>query len=1285
MAEAGPDELIPVTIILADQLTGSRLTGLAQGIEDRHQRRRVLVAALKSHAQASQVRLLNALEDGRLAGKAANIRPLWIGNIVAAELTSELILQVAGRTGVSRINWAPPVDVFLERPGIPADNFSLDHGSDPFLEDPEIAAVECGTDLMGAPLVWNDLGNTGDGAVIAVIDSGVCWYHPDIANQIWVNPGEDLDSDGVVMDNDDMNGVDDDGNGYVDDLIGFDIENGDNDPNDDNSHGSHCAGSIAGDGTGGTESGLAPDARVMPLRVGLTFSDEPDVWEAMQYAADNGADSISMSLGWPHSQNPDRATWRQNCENTIDLGTAMVIAAGNEGQGAEPDNIRTPGDVPRIISVAAVDCSDNIASFSSRGPVTWQDVAPFNDYPYPPGLVKPDVAGPGVNTVSHNVCSGYSTKSGTSMATPHVAGAVALMVSANPGLTHDDIKQILEDTAIDLGDPGKDNVYGSGRVDAYEAVLASQTSNGRMSIKEQEVRCDGGVFNLIVSDQDLQGAGSLAVDVHSGTEPTPETVTLTETSGSSGVFKGTILTAEGAPAFDGIIQVVNGDLVTATYIDADDGEGGINVPKTDTGTTDCGSPSISGVTATDFTTSSAIVRWTTDEPSNSRVTYGETTPPAQGASGGGLTTQHAVNLNGLSECTVYYFEVASADAYGNDATDDNGGGYYYFETYGNFGQGPQPCHAGQITLDRPVLACDGSLDVQLVDLDLNLDAGAVDTVTVWLTSTTEPEPDQLVLTETGVNSSTFTGSFTVQGGAPIPGDGVIQTSPGDTITASYLDEDNGTGSGATSYATAYADCLGAEAVSIEVVGVTDESARIRVVTSEQTTVVVDWGITAGLGSQVSSSGLATSHELQIGPFLECGRFHFQVSTTDTYGNGSFFDAGGAPFAANVFEIAGALYKDGFESDLGWTLDDEWELGVPEGLGSGSGDPAAAFAGSGVLGHDLTGQGDYPGDYEPGGFAETYATSPVIDASGLTSVDLKLRRWLNSGGGGIATLEVKDAGNNWISIFTTDSFGEHSESAWSINGYNVTAQAAGNPNFQVRFKQAHGLSLNANRAGWNVDRLVVRDGLLPDFGACDGCGGGPTFAGAVAATDNDPCGAGGVTVSWNQAPAWGTGSGGTYTVYRDTVPGFNPGPSNQVATGIAGLNYNDATAPDGQTLYYVVRAETGESCSTGPNNGGQMDANTVQVQVNTTATRPVPGAVAPIQVDLVNHAHVRLSWTAAPDVATYRIYHSTGPDPATFSLLNETTEPFYEHINQAGNGNNWHYLVRAANSCGQESP
>jgi serine protease AprX len=486
LEQAAPDELIPVSVILKEQGRQERIRGFASAPKGT-ERREAIARYLRSVARRSQAGLLDYLSAEQGQGKVgARIRPLWIGNIVGFDATPAVIEIVARRPEVERINHNPKVDVFLEGPAecsIDAGSHSTSRDVGSLLglapamttvDEGTITEIECGTDLTRAPEVWNE-GNTGEGAIIAVIDTGVCYTHPDIANQIWVNPGEDLDADGVVMDPDDQNGVDDDGNGFIDDLIGWDFDVNDNNPNDDsNGHGSHVAGTVAGDGTSGTQSGMAPDAKIMVLRVGVSFADEVDVWNAMQYAAENGADSISMSLGWPHNQNPDRATWRSNCENTIDMGTAMVIAAGNEGSGNEPDNVRTPGDVPRIISVGATNCSDGIAGFSSRGPVTWQNVSPYNDHPYPPGLIKPDVSAPGVSTKSHNFCSGYSFKSGTSMATPHTAGAVALMVASDPSIEHDEIKQILEETSIDLGAAGKDNTYGSGRIDAFDAVDAAR-------------------------------------------------------------------------------------------------------------------------------------------------------------------------------------------------------------------------------------------------------------------------------------------------------------------------------------------------------------------------------------------------------------------------------------------------------------------------------------------------------------------------------------------------------------------------------------------------------------------------------------------------------------------------------------------------------------------------------------------------------------------------------------------------------------------------------------------
>jgi len=323
--------------------------------------------------------------------------------------------------------------------------------------------IECGVNLMNAPVAWLN-GFTGQGIVVGMIDTGLCITHPDIVNQVWDNPGEIAN-----------NGIDDDNNGFVDDIHGWswDGNGSNNNINDNNSHGSHTSGTVAGDGTQGTQTGMAPDANIQVLKFWNNLSGESSVWNGMQYGVANGADVLSASLGWLHQWNPDRVTWRNLSENTFASGVVVVFAAGNEGSQFGIDSVRTPGDVPDMITVGATDCNMNAAGFSSRGPVTWQNIPPFNDWPFPPGKLKPTISAPGVSTISDNLCSGYQSLSGTSMATPHIAGTVALMLSANPNLDHYQVKQILKDTAIDRGQSGPDNTYGAGFVDAWDAVQAA--------------------------------------------------------------------------------------------------------------------------------------------------------------------------------------------------------------------------------------------------------------------------------------------------------------------------------------------------------------------------------------------------------------------------------------------------------------------------------------------------------------------------------------------------------------------------------------------------------------------------------------------------------------------------------------------------------------------------------------------------------------------------------------------------------------------------------------------
>ncbi len=653
---AAPGELVPVTVVLAEQADARTLLELKRG-RTTATARAAVIEHLKQLSARSRTGLMARLSVAQRGGAAARVTPLWIGNVVALEATPALIREIARRPEVAWVNHNPKVNAFLGEPVCAELSTPLAGTAAMSSATP----VECGVDMMRAPRAWDDLKRTGTGVVVAVIDTGVCRTHPDIARHIWVNPGEDLDHDGVVMDPDDMNGIDDDGDGFVDDLVGWDWAYADNDPSDDHGHGSHTAGSVAGDGTSGLHIGVAPGATVMTLKVGVEFTDEAQVWAAMQYAVEHGAAVISMSLGWPHDENPDRATWRTNVENAIEAGTTMVVAAGNEGSGNEPDNVRTPGDVPRLIGVGATTCADAIAGFSSRGPVTWQDVSPFNDFPWPPGLVKPDVSAPGEATMSSALCSGYAQMSGTSMATPHVAGAVALMLSAEPGLAPDEIKSILQQTAVDLGPAGSDNEFGAGRVDAYEAVLAANGSNGLAAITSTDVSC-GATIELSVSDKDLRGTGTLPVRVISTSDPQGQPVVLVESSVGSGRFDGEVALGPGGT---NSVQVADGDTITLTYVDASDGLGGTSVAKYDTAVADCAGPVIENLAHEAITATSFTLRFTTSEPAYGTVEYGPTAALGQVVHLAGLNTQHVLTLTRFEICNTVYLRLSASDRNGN--------------------------------------------------------------------------------------------------------------------------------------------------------------------------------------------------------------------------------------------------------------------------------------------------------------------------------------------------------------------------------------------------------------------------------------------------------------------------------------------------------------------------------------------------------------------------------------------------------------------------------------------
>lgn len=298
---------------------------------------------------------------------------------------------------------------------------------------------------LHAPNAWSR--STGKGTIVAVLDGGATLTNPDLATNLWNNPREIPG-----------NNVDDDNNGFVDDVHGADWVDRDGTPDDQGGHGTHVAGTIlaaADNGFGG--AGVAPDAKLMSLRFldGRGTGTIADAVSAVQYAIDHKADVINASWGGPDYS----PAMRDAFARAGAAGITVVTAAGNEGAS----NDQTPTypasyNLSNLISVAASDRAGALAWFSNFGRSV-------------------DVAAPGVSILS-TTGNGLSSMSGTSMASPHVAGIAALLSAFDPGLSP---AQII--AAIKAGASKSDALAGklasggiadaTGALDAVGAALPS--------------------------------------------------------------------------------------------------------------------------------------------------------------------------------------------------------------------------------------------------------------------------------------------------------------------------------------------------------------------------------------------------------------------------------------------------------------------------------------------------------------------------------------------------------------------------------------------------------------------------------------------------------------------------------------------------------------------------------------------------------------------------------------------------------------------------------------------
>ncbi|MDH7502454.1 MAG: Ig-like domain-containing protein [Verrucomicrobiota bacterium] len=284
---------------------------------------------------------------------------------------------------------------------------------------------------ISAPEAWSVTTGSRD-VVVAVIDTGIDFFHPDLERNMWINPGETPG-----------NGIDDDGNGYIDDVHGFDFVWGDSDPMDDMIHGTHVAGIIGavGNNTIGV-AGVAWSVSIMALKA-FDEKGEGELWhviEALHYAGANGARIINASWG----QKEDSTALREAIAELRGRGLVVVASAGNK----QTDKPSYPAAFPGVIAVAAVNSCDERPFFSNHGP--WIDVA-----------------APGESVLSTVVNNRYDFLSGTSMSAPHVSGVAALVWSIRPSFTAEEVEDVLRNAV----DPTRAAEYiGLGRINAARAV-----------------------------------------------------------------------------------------------------------------------------------------------------------------------------------------------------------------------------------------------------------------------------------------------------------------------------------------------------------------------------------------------------------------------------------------------------------------------------------------------------------------------------------------------------------------------------------------------------------------------------------------------------------------------------------------------------------------------------------------------------------------------------------------------------------------------------------------------
>ncbi len=437
-----PDEWHEVSVLLTDRVDVESLRKQFDAEKTSLEvRTATVINLLKQKAATTQPQILQILENNPAVDNSS-VHAFWIVNMIKFKAKTHAITLLSNYDAIHYLDINAPLAL---------DEFTTENCEDSETSLMAVNGREVGLSAIKAPQMWA-LGYTGFGTRALSIDTGVERDHPAFSYKYH----------GLLTN---------------DSQSWFDFNGGSTTPNDCDGHGTHTVGTMLGlDRENNDTIGVAFDATWMGSQA-ICGGGSTDNIATFQWAMDpdnnpNTIDDMPTVIcnSWydPSAQNSQCGGTYQNLFDALEaVGVAVVFSAGNDGAGAStitaPKNVNN--DLVSVFCVGALNVSStlnqSIASFSSRGPSTCGDTGSY--------LIKPEVSAPGVSVRSADLGGIYSLKSGTSMAAPHVAGAVLLLKQAFPTLPGRDIKLALYFSAIDLGDPGEDNDYGMGAIDVYAA------------------------------------------------------------------------------------------------------------------------------------------------------------------------------------------------------------------------------------------------------------------------------------------------------------------------------------------------------------------------------------------------------------------------------------------------------------------------------------------------------------------------------------------------------------------------------------------------------------------------------------------------------------------------------------------------------------------------------------------------------------------------------------------------------------------------------------------------